>query len=242
MVDALDLEAEGGGEVLLVADHHVDILGDLAVHFLGLLEAADGLPEGRAVVQVVGDDGAVLLRGLDGLDGGLRGGLGEGREDAARVEPADAQLAEEVLPVEVAGLDLRGRGVAAVRDADGAADAEAALGEVEAVADRAADAVVLAPLDEVGVHAALHHEVLEQAADLVVDERRADGGAQAEALAQAAGDVVFAAAFPDLELARGAHAAFARVEAEHDFTEGDLVEGAFLRRLDLEGHGRRSWD
>ena len=240
VVDALDLEAEGGGEVLLVADHHVDILGDLAVHFLGLLEAADGLPEGRAVVQVVGDDGAVLLRGLDGLDGGLRGGLGEGREDAARVEPADAELAEEVLPVEVAGLDLRGRGVAAVRDADGAADAEAALGEVEAVADRAADAVVLAPLDEVGVHAALHHEVLEQAADLVVDERRADGGAQAEALAQAAGDVVFAAAFPDLELARGAHAAFARVEAEHDFTEGDLVEGAFLRRLDLESHGRRS--
>ena len=179
----------------------------------------------------------MLLGDLDRLDGGLGGRLGEGREDAARVEPADAELAEEVFPVEVAGFDLRGGGVAAVRDADGATDAEAALGEVEAVADRTADAVVLAPLDEVGVHAALHHEVLEQAADLVVDERRAHGGAEVEALAQAAGDVVFAAAFPDLELARGAHAAFARVEAEHDFTEGDLVEGAFLRRLDLKSHG-----
>ena len=237
MVRALDLEAEGGGEVFFVADHHVDVLRDLAVYFLGLLEAADGLPEGRAVVQIVGDDGAVLLGDLDRFDGGLCGGFGKGCEDAARVEPADAERAEEVFPVEVAGLDLRGGGVAAVRDADSATDAEATLGEVEAVTDRAADAVVLAPLDEVGVHSALHHEVFEQAADFVVDERRAHRGAQVEALAEPAGDVVFAAAFPDLELARGAHAAFARVEAEHDFTEGDLVEGAFLRRLDLESHG-----
>jgi len=28
-------------EVLLVADHDIDILGDLAVDFLGLLESAD---------------------------------------------------------------------------------------------------------------------------------------------------------------------------------------------------------
>ena len=30
-VDALDLEAEAGGEVLLVADHHVDVLREPAV-------------------------------------------------------------------------------------------------------------------------------------------------------------------------------------------------------------------
>ena len=181
----------------------------------------------------------MLLRGLDGLDGGLSSRLRERGEDAARVEPANALLAEEVFPVEVAGLDLRSRGIAAVRDADGATDAEATLGEVKAVADGAADAVVLAPLDVISIHAALHDEVFEQATDFIVDEGRGDGGAEPEALAEAASDVVFAAAFPDLKLARGAHAAFARVESEHDFTEGDLVEGAGRSWLDIEGHGRK---
>jgi hypothetical protein len=35
LVQPLDLEAEAGGEVLLVADHHVDVLRDLAVDLLG---------------------------------------------------------------------------------------------------------------------------------------------------------------------------------------------------------------
>jgi hypothetical protein len=176
ILGALDGEAERGGEVLLVADHDIDILRDLAVDLLGLLEAADGLPERGAVVEVVGDDGAVLVGGLDGLDGESGGGLGERGEDAAGVEPAHAEFAEDVVPVEVARLELRGGGVAAVGVADGATDAEAALGEVEAVAHGAADAVVLAPLDEVGGDAALHDEVLDEVADLVVDEGGADGG------------------------------------------------------------------
>ena len=46
---------------------------------------------------------------------------------------------------------------------------------------------------------------------------------QAEAFAQAAGDVVFAAAFPDLEFAGGADAALAGVEPQHDFAERNLV-------------------
>ena len=55
--------------------------------------------------------------------------------------------------------------------------------------------------------------------------------AQAEALAQPARDVVFAAALPDLELARGADAALAGVEAEHDFAERHLVELTFCVRF-----------
>ena len=51
-------------------------------------------------------------------------------EDAAGVEPARAEFSEDVFPVDVAGLELRGGGVAAVRVADGAADAKAALGEI----------------------------------------------------------------------------------------------------------------
>ena len=50
------------------------------------------------------------------------------------------------------------------------------------------------------VDAALVHQVFDQAADGVVGERGDDGGLEAEAAAQAAGDVVLAAAFPDVEL------------------------------------------
>ena len=71
-----------------------------------------------------------------------------------------------------------------------AADAEAALGEVQAVADRAADAVVVAPLDEIDVHPSLEDEVLDEVPHLVVDEGAHQGGAQAEALAQSARHVV----------------------------------------------------
>ncbi len=75
--------------------------------------------------------------------------------------------------------------------------------------------------------------------DLVIDQGGADGGAQAEALAQAAGGIVFATPFPDGEVAAGPHPALARIETEHDFTEGELVELASGRGLDREAHGER---
>ena len=71
------------------------------------------------------------------------------------------------------GRELAGRGVAAVGDADRAADAEAALGEVEPVADRRARCrrTGTQRMSD-GVDAALQDEVLDQAADLVVGEAR----------------------------------------------------------------------
>ncbi len=119
--------------------------GELAVDFGGLGLAADGLPEGVAVVEVVGDDGAVLAGGDHGFLADVGGGFGERAEDAAGVEPAGAFFAEDLVPVDVAGLELGDGGVAAVGAAEGCADAEAALGEVEAVASGAAYAVVFGP-------------------------------------------------------------------------------------------------
>ena len=117
-------------------------------------------------------------------------------------------------------------GMAAVGAAGGGADSEAALGEVEAVADFAAYAVVLDPLEQGEVDAALEHEVFDEAADGVVGERGGDGGAEAEAATEAACDVVLASAFPDLELAGGVYAGVAGIEAEHDFAEGEAVPSA----------------
>ena len=162
----------------------------------------------------------------------LRGRLRERREDAAGVEPAHAERAEEVVPVDLAGPHARGGRVAPVADADRAAHAEAALGEVQPVADLPADAVERHPADERRIDAALEDEVFEEPADLVVGEGADEAGAQAEAAAQAARDVVLAAALPDAELARRADAPVAGIEAEHHLAERHQVEAALRRGLD----------
>src|SRR3712207_8521075 len=53
-----------GREVLLVPDHHVHKLGQLAVDFARACVAAYRAPERVSVVQVVGDERAVAARGL----------------------------------------------------------------------------------------------------------------------------------------------------------------------------------
>ncbi len=223
VIHSLHLEAEGCGEVLFVADHDIDILGDLAIHFAGLGLAADGFPERGSVIEVVTHNRAVLFGGGDRFDGDLRGGFGQSSKDATGVEPAGAELAEDVVPIVVAGFELRGGAVATVGIANGSTDAKAALGEVQAIPNRAADPIVLTPFDELGVHPTLHDEVLDEVADFIVHKSRANGCAEAEAFAQTTRCVVFAAAFPSGELTRCANATFAGVEAQHDFAEGDLI-------------------
>ena len=224
VIDTLHLEAERCREILLVADHHIDMLRNLAVHLLGLREPTDALPEAGAVVEVVGNDRAVLLGRLHRLDRQGGGGRRQRCEDAARVKPPHPERAEKMLPVDIARLHLAGRRVAPVRHAHRATDAEAAFGEIEAVTNRAADAVIRLPLDEVGADASLHDEVFDEMPHLVVNKGGHHGGLQAEALPQAAGHVVFAAPLPDLKVPRSADAALARVEPEHDLAERDLIE------------------
>src|SRR5690606_5502203 len=113
----------------------------------------------------------------------------------------------------------------------------APLGEVEAVADLAPDAVVFLPLDETGVHAALQDEVFDEAADGVVGKGGDHRCAEAKAAAQPAGHVVLATAFPGGKLAGGVDATFSRVEAQHHFAHGDAVKGGFFGRSNGQGHG-----
>ena len=129
--------------------------------------------------------------------------------------------------------------MAAVGDAERAAHAEAALGEVEAVAHRPADPVVGHPANERGVDAALQHQVLDQPSDVVVGERGDDRGPQPEAATQTARDVVLAAALPDAEGAGGADAPFAGIEAQHHLAERDEVVAARSGAANRErAHGR----
>jgi hypothetical protein len=60
----------------------------------------------------------VFLGSGDRLDGDLCGGFGQSGKDATGVEPTGAELAEDVVPVVVAGFELRGGAIATVGIAD----------------------------------------------------------------------------------------------------------------------------
>ena len=56
----------------------------------------------------------------------------------------------------------------------------------------------------------------------------AEEAPKAEAAAQTARDIVFAATFPHLKGTSGRHATVARIETQHDFTEGNYVPFTFV--------------
>ena len=93
-------------QIFFIAHQHIDILHDASQHFHGALGAAGDIPELLAIVQVEAHYRAGFLGRLRGFDDQFRRGLGKRRENAARVEPAHA-LAEDGLPIEIAGLEQR---------------------------------------------------------------------------------------------------------------------------------------
>jgi hypothetical protein len=131
-------------------------------------------------------------------------------------------------------LGARG-GEPAIGNAHGAANAKAAFGKIQAVANGAANAIERNPFDEFRGDAALQNKILEQTSNVIVGKGGGDGGAQSETAAQSARDIIFPAAFPNFEFARGADTAFAGVEAKHDFAEGKKIVFAGGLWFQLQG-------
>src|SRR5208283_2775278 len=169
------------------------------------------------------DHRAVLFGLFDRFEDQLWRGVTQRGEDAAGVQPPDADLAENMVPIEITGLELAGRRVAAVGNTHCTPDTKTTLGKIQTVAGDPTNPIERQPLDEFSADSALQYKILDQPADLVVGECRAHGGFQAEAPAQAAGDVVFAASLPNLEFAGATDAALTRIQSEHDFAEREQV-------------------
>ena len=125
-------------------------------------------------------------------------------------------------PVEIARLEQGAGFVRSVVEDHRRPHAVAAIA-VDGGDVRAAHAVVLEPFVE-RRDAGFAHARLHQFADAVVDHGRRDAGAQAEAIGQIGGDVVFAAGDVDVERARLAKRNDARIEPMHEGAEGEEVE------------------
>src|SRR5882762_4218793 len=115
------------------------------------------------------------------------------------MKPARARLSKNLIPIDVARLQLRDRGVPAIVTSQRCTHAEAALRKIEAVARRAA-------------HATLVNEILKEPPHRIIGERCDDRGVQAEATLQPARNVVFPSALAHFKGSRRRNAAVARVE------------------------------
>src|ERR1700674_3258576 len=117
-------------EVFLIAKHDVYVRCDAAVDVLCLFFAAVRLPQGRPVVQVVRNDRAVPPRCLHGFQGDFRARLRKSAEDATAMKPARALLSKNLIPIDVARLQLGDRGVPAIVTSQRCTHPEAALRKI----------------------------------------------------------------------------------------------------------------
>src|SRR5471032_120208 len=100
--------------------------------------------------------------------------------------------------------------MATVRTAECCAHAKTLLGEIQPDARIGANAIKFAPDEMRGVHTPLPDEVLHQPTEVVLRQGGDGCGALTPAFAHGARDIIFAAALPNLEAARIAHAPEAR--------------------------------
>src|SRR5437870_7650740 len=108
-------------------------------------------------------------------------------------------LSKNLVPIDVAGLELRYRSVPAIVRSYSGAHAEATLGKVESVAGGVADAIVLNPAHERLINAALINQILEQTADRSTGEGGDDGAFHTDAGLQPTRAVVVSASLTDFK-------------------------------------------
>src|SRR5689334_900845 len=117
--------------------------------------------------------------------------------------------------------------------ADGAANPEAALGEVQSVSHLSPDAVVVTP-DDAGIDAALENQILDEPADWVVGERSDNSSAEPETAPEAARDVVLSSTLPGAKASSGVDPRVARIQTKHHLAERDEVVAACFTRSERD--------
>ena len=156
------------------------------------------------------------------------------------MKPAHAVFAKNLFPIDVAPLDLASGCVASIGHAFRTTNAKPAFSEIQSVTHRASDAVIIAPLNVVHIHATLHDEILYQTPHFIVCKCCDHTGLETKTSAQAARHIVFAAAFPYIELASRAYPTVAGIEAQHNFPQRNHIVPTLIGGLDIKnGHRLR---
>src|SRR5260370_12998788 len=152
------------------------------------------------------------------------------------MKPARGLVLEGLIPSDSAGLQLRHCCVSAIVASERGTYSKTALRKIEAVASRAADAIMFHPADQRLVHATLVNQILKKFPNRIIGERGDNRGVQTETTLQSPRDVVLPSAFAHFERSRVVNAPVARVEPHHDFAQADQVPTAVFLRLDRQHH------
>src|SRR5258708_3029578 len=156
------------------------------------------------------------------------------------MKPARALLSKNLLPIDVARLQLGDRGVPAIVTPQRCTHAEATLCKIEAVARRAAHAIVFHPAHQRLVHPALVNEILKEPPDRIIAEPPTDPGVQPQPTLHPPSHLVFPRAFAHFKGSRRGDAPGARVEPHHDLAQTDQVPAAIFFWLDRQPHAPTS--
>jgi hypothetical protein len=82
----------------------------------------------------------------------------------------------------------------------------------------------------------LEDKIFQKAPNLVIDKSSKNSSTFTKATTKATSNIIFAAAFPGLELAGGVAATLTGVETEHDFAERDAGVFTGVGWFDIDGH------
>ena len=224
-------------QVFFVADQHIHVAHDALQHLHGPLLPAGDAPELGPIVEVERNNCARRPGRLRRFNRQFGCRWRERGKDAAAVEPAHAAL-KELLPIEIAGFELRGRLVATVVKHYRRADAMPSV----AINRRhvwAPNAVVLESLVE-RFDADGSHTFGDQLTDRIIHERRGDAGAKTETIREVGSHVEFAAA--DVDLAFGGFAKWddSRVEPMDQGAERQKVQRPGSRNIQAVLHRRET--
>src|SRR5882762_1180142 len=127
LVNSFDRESERRHKVLFVPEHYIDEPRKLPVYFEGLLFATNGFPERGAIVQIIGNDRPVPMRGFHRLPRDQRSTFGKRAKDTPGVKPARALLPKNEIPVDLPRLQLRNGCVSSIGAPQGGPDSEPSL-------------------------------------------------------------------------------------------------------------------
>src|SRR5580698_9640156 len=168
LIESGHLKTQRSRKIFFIAKHDVDQWGQLPIHVLCALLAANRLPKRFTVIQIVGDNGSVLPRRFHRFESNFRRALRQSAEDPSSMKPAYPTVAKDFFPVDVSRFQLRDRRVPTVRASQCRSHAKSSYGKVQTVSCGAPDTVEIDPANQRLIDTSLINKVLQQASDWII--------------------------------------------------------------------------
>ncbi len=233
-IHAFNFNPERRGKIFLIANHHIDVLSNLAIHLLRPRLPTNRLPQTRAIIQIVARHRPILLRGLQRLNCNLGRRLRKRGKNSARMKPPHAFLPKNLIPINLAWLHLTNRRQPTVRTTPRPAAPKSTLHKIEPIADRPPNPIKRHPLHMAHIHPALQHEIFHEPSNRIIRKRRHRRRPQPKTTPQPTHHIIFAAAFPHTKFPRRMNTTIPGIKPQHDLAQTRRIPLAVRGTLQIQ--------